>query len=313
MSSTNMSKQIENLRNINLGVVTRVRKSKFIEPFWKDEEKPAGVLCCQFYELKWSNGCVFACDYCYLKGTFRWQGWKGRRQTVFSNFEDLKREVEEFLKLEKPYVLHTGEVSDSLAVPGSEELMAYLIRRFGEQDRHTLLLLTKSNNVDRLLDVKHNGMTVIGFSVNPEKVARKYEIGAPTTEERLAAAQKCIDAGYRVVVRVDPMIPINEWEKEYKHLFHKLNQLDLYGVVVGTLRAFPTTKHMMSQELQNMLVEHDLDGRWHLEKDLRFRMYRLAFRFLKFRRMGVCKETGVTWAKLISEFRDKRFICNCRL
>ena len=27
-------------------------------PFWKEGNKPTGVLCCQFYEAKWSNGCT---------------------------------------------------------------------------------------------------------------------------------------------------------------------------------------------------------------------------------------------------------------
>ncbi len=164
---------ITDLRKLNKrqnGLKIRHRESQFITPFWKNGNKPSGVLCCQFYEAKWSNGCVYECDYCYLKGTFRWQKWKGREQTIFSNVDKLFEEVEEFLTLEKPMVLHTGEVADSLAVPGSEEIMSRLVERFGKQDKHTLLLLTKSNNINQLLDVRHNRMTVIGFSINPTSV-----------------------------------------------------------------------------------------------------------------------------------------------
>jgi len=291
----------------------RPRKSKFITPFWQEGKKPAGVLCCQFHEAKWSNGCIYKCDYCYLKGTFRWQKWKGGEQTVFSNLPEFFEEVEEFLKLEKPDVLHTGEVADSLAVPGSEKIMAQLVERFAEQDRHTLLLLTKSQNIDALLKVKHNRMTVIGFSINPPAIARKYEKGAATTEQRLSAARKCIKAGYKVMVRVDPMIPVKGWRRQYTALFNKLNDMELYGIVVGTLRAFSGLKPMMSRQLREMLEVREKDRRWHLEQNLRDEMYALAFQILKAERMGLCKESGEMWAKLGMKYGFRKFICNCHL
>ena len=294
-------------------VIVRDRKSKFIHPFWKEGQKPVGVLCCQFYEAKWSNGCLYACDYCYLKGTFKWQGWKGREQTVFGNTDKLREEVEKFLQLEEPMVLHTGEVSDSLAVPGSEKLMAQLIEAFARQDRHTLLILTKSSNVDALLDIRHNGRTVIAFSINPPAIARKFEKGAATTEQRLRAAQKCIKVGYKVMIRVDPMIPVKGWRMQYRALFKKLNKMKLYGVVVGTLRAFPTLRGMLSKDLKDLLPCRESDRRYHLESNLRWEMYKFAFKSLKFKRMGVCKESGETWARLVTECGARKFLCNCRL
>lgn len=291
----------------------RERKSRFIEPFWKDGEKPKGVLCCQFYEAKWSNGCVFACEYCYLRGTFRWQGWKGRSQTVFTNVDELKNEVDEFLNLPGSHVLHTGEVADSLAVPGTEELMGSFVESFGEQKRHTLLLLTKSDNVGSLLNLEHNDQTVIGFSINPSVVSKQFEIGAASTRSRLRAAKRCSEAGYRVMVRVDPIIPVPNWRKHYRKLFDELNALELYGVVVGTLRAFNGLRISLGSELKSYLTNRDVDGRWHIPHDLRLEIYKMAFQELRFKRMGVCKESGETWSQLISEFRDKRFFCNCRL
>ena len=303
--------QIKSTRKSTVKV--RPRKSQFITPFWADGKKPVGVLCCQFHEAKWSNGCMYKCNYCYLKGTFRWQRWKGGEQTIFSNIEEFFEEVEDFLKLEKPDVLHTGEVADSLAVPGSERIMAQLVERFGKQNKHTLLLLTKSNNVDALLDLDHNRMTVIGFSINPPAVARDFEKGAATTNQRLRAAQRCIDAGYKVMVRVDPMIPVKGWKRQYLALFNKLNDMELYGVVVGTLRAFSGLKPMMSKELRDMLEVREADRRWHLEQTLRDEMYALAFQTLKAERMGLCKESGEMWAKLGMKYGFRKFICNCHL
>ena len=303
--------QIKRTRGATISV--RKRKSQFVTPFWSEGKKPVGVLCCQFHEAKWSNGCMYKCDYCYLKGTFRWQKWKGGEQTIFSNTQEFFAEVEEFLKLEKPDVLHTGEVADSLAVPGSERIMGQLVERFGKQDRHTLLLLTKSNNIDELLGLRHNRMTVIGFSINPPTIARAFEKGAAPTEQRLAAARKCIKAGYKVMVRVDPMIPVKGWKRQYEALFDKLNNMDLFGVVVGTLRAFAGLKPMMCRELRDMLQIREKDRRWHLEQQLRAEMYALAFKTLKAERMGLCKESGEMWAKLGMKYGFRKFICNCHL
>ena len=93
-----------------------------------------------------------------------------------------------------------------------------------------------------LLTLNHKRRTVIGFSINPSFIAKYYELEAPSTENRLKAAKKCIDAGYKVMVRVDPMIPIVGWRHHYIGLFNDLNKLELYGVVIGTLRAFPNLK-----------------------------------------------------------------------
>ena len=276
----------------NSTVVWKTRKSKFISPFWQGNEKPEGVLCFPFYEAKFSNGCLYACEYCYLKGTFRYTNWKGRDQTVFTNIHDLLNEVEKFMKIEKPSVLHTGEVADSLAVEGSEEVMKVLISRFAEQDRHTLLILTKSDNVSKLLNLNHMRRTVIGFSINPSIIAERYELEAAPTEKRLIAARKCIESGYKVLIRVDPMIPIKNWQYHYIKLFNELNEMNLYGVVVGTLRAFPSLKLTMSNELRILLNHRDVDGRFHLSTELRWEMYKLAFSVLKSKRLGICKESG---------------------
>jgi len=300
------------LKDVECGGVIKVRnrKSRFIKPFWKPGRKPAGVVCGQFYELIWSNGCPYSCEYCYLKGTFRIQGWNGREQVIFENQEKMWREIEKFLMKAESYVLHTGELCDSLAAPGSENLMANLIERFGDQSIHTLLILTKSDNVDSLLDLEHNGRTVIGFSINPEPVAERFEIGAASPKERLGAAEKCIDAGYPVIVRVDPMIPTKGWELLYAQLFERLNQMELKGIVVGTIRAYPGLMNKISEELRSMLTTKGEDGRYHLPTDLRMQMYRSAFSQLRFDHVGICKESGAVWGALAKEFK-KKFVCNC--
>ena len=69
-------------------------------------------------------------------------------------------------------------------------------------------MLTKSDNVDDILDLPHNGQTIIAWSMNNTMVSQKFEIGAPSFERRLAAARKVQEAGYRVRIRLDPIVPL---------------------------------------------------------------------------------------------------------
>jgi hypothetical protein len=69
----------------------------------------------------------------------------------------------------------------------------------------------------------------------------------------------------------------------------------------------------MSKRLRDMVNTKEKDRRWHLEEKLRDQMYGLAFRTIKTERLGICKESGDTWAKLGLKYGFRKFICNCHL
>ena len=89
--------------------------------------------------------------------------------------------------------------------------------------------------------------------------------------------------------------------------------MDLYGIVIGTLRAFPSLRSLMSDELKAYLTSKDVDGPFHIPQELRWEMYKFAFSVLKSRRVGICKESGKMWAKVQRQIGNKNFICNCHL
>jgi len=183
--------------------------------------------------LAWADGCPYQCTYCYLQGTF-----KGKTEpTVFSNLDKLFREVEVWLKNPNPKILNTGELSDSLAI--TRKVIVKLIERFAKQEKHKLLIVTKSDRVDEILGLNHNRQTIVSFSLNPEKVAEKFEVGAPPTSKRLEAIEKCLDAGYPIRVRIDPMIPVEGWEDFYRELALEVNRLKPERVTLGSLRFYP--------------------------------------------------------------------------
>lgn len=294
-------------------VIYRKRSKRFIEPF---DKTPLGIVCRPFYKLTFAWGCPFACDYCYLRGTFFQAKWLGRKVTIYTNMDDMLREVNHFLRDRtiKPTVLHTGELTDSLGIPEFSKILAPVIEKFAKQDRHKLLLLTKSGNVDDILDVEHGDQTVVGFSLNPPIIQHLYEHYTATTPERTLAIEKCIEAGYLTYVRIDPVIPIDGWEEYYYPLIEFVNSLsdrrELIGVTVGTIRAYSRLKRILRSDLKNMLTERDVGNRWRLPENLRLKIYEYFMSRIAHPRVGVCKEEGRIWAILYRKF-GKKFICNC--
>ena len=94
---------------------------------------------------------------------------------------------------------------------GASELMTGVFR--GREDQF-LLLYTKSDNVDHLLELEHGGRTIISWTISSETVAREIEKNSPSTSERIEAARKCQEAGYHVRARFSPIVPVKGWREE---------------------------------------------------------------------------------------------------
>jgi len=284
-------------------VTQRARKSRFIRLF---DRTPNGIVCPHFWLLAWADGCPYRCAYCYLLGTFRGHV----EPVVFSNLDDLDRELDRFLASNSGSILNAGELTDSLAITDSVPIR--LIQRFARQDRNKLLLLTKSANVRNLLDLDHNGQTIVSFSINAVEVSRRFERGAPDLSERLEAAGMCKDAGYPIRIRLDPMIPVEEWQVIYEHVVDEINILNPERVTLGALRYFPVAKVFAGKlgrdvSVFDYAVEHGVDGRRRIPKFLRMGMYQTVLKRLKVP-AAVCKETRDVVGLL-----DLNQRCNCTL
>lgn len=291
-------------------IIERPRRSKFIRYF---DKTPPGIVCPHFYILAHGNGCVFRCAYCYLQLTFRGKV----HQTIFTNTDDMLREVDQFLTREEPSVLNAGELSDALAVDDRTGLTKELVPRFASQDRHLLVLLTKSTNVDNLLPLEHTGRTVVSFSVNASDVAAEYEIGSPSPRERVDAASRAAAAGYRVRFRVDPIIPIPGWENSYRSLLeHILEVAPPERITFGSLRYFPNVK-TYARKLGRETSVFDYasertpaDGRRRIPTARRLHIYKYLIGLVPAGMdFGLCKETEACHRALgIADV-----VCNCTL
>jgi len=97
-------------------------------------------------------------------------------------------------------------------------------------------MLTKSDNVDSILDIPHNDCTIIAWSMNNEMVSRKFEIGAPPFKLRLNAAFKVQKAGYQLRIRLDPIVPFEGWRDAYSETIKQIfSKISLERITLGTL------------------------------------------------------------------------------
>jgi len=275
----------------------RERKSPFIHLNDKANTHK-GIVCEPFYVLSYYIGCPFACTYCYLQATFRGQV----EPVIYRNREKLLAELDEWLKQPGHLRLNAGELEDSLALDGKIPLVDDLVPRFIAQDRHTLVLVTKSTNIRNLLKYRPNDKVVVAFSVNSVTAWRLFEKQTPHPYQRLETAARVCEAGYITVLRLDPMLPTKGWEKEYEELIDKAYSLfKPHQWTLGSLRFFPglpmwTAKVGRSTKVYNFGVEvSPEDNRRRLKTGVRLEMYRHAIRCIRRHdsivHIRLCKET----------------------
>jgi len=206
-------------------IIARSRKSGFIRRF----DGTNGLRCNQFYRLILSNGCPFNCQYCYLRLILG--GHTG--PVVFTNpWPEVERQLERI----PAGVFSTGDLADSLAV--TPPLLQPAIEYFRRQTDKFLFLTTKSTNINLLLGMRPTPQVWISFSVNAVKAWELFEKNTPHPDERLAAARRLKAAGWRIKIRIDPVIP-EVGIGHYREVARKVSILDPERVTVGLLKHFP--------------------------------------------------------------------------
>jgi len=298
----NLNKKIQRKR----GFVLRKRHTAFIHYF---DKTPPGIICPHFHILAFANGCVYQCQYCYLNLTLR--HWPD--PTVFSNTARMFQEIREWLlATREPSVLNAGELSDSLVWDREIKLTQNLVPLFAGQKKHQLLLLTKSANIFELIKLEPTDRVIVSFSVNAPAVSAQFEQKAPGPEQRLAAASALKNRGWRVRLRLDPVLPVADWKSAYQPVIDEINAIAPETVTLGSLRFFPHLRsHSKSgdQVFDFGIDENDPDGRWRIPFEIRREMYSHFIRHLKISRVGLCKET-LKMHKALGIAAEKQ-CCNC--
>ena len=204
------------------------------------------------YEFSLVSNCPGNCEYCYLQTT---QGEKPYLK-IFVNLEDIFETIRQHLDKNHGQIT-TFEVA-SLGDPlGLEHLTGSLARTvafFGELENARLRVVTKYDNVDSLLKVRHSGHTRFRFSINSRYVIDNFEHNTATFDERLAAASKIANAGYPMGFVVAPIMVYEDWKEQYKNLFEKLKQ-SLSGMSSSEPVTFELIQHRFTAAAKSHILK----------------------------------------------------------
>ena len=153
------------------------------------EKTPFDIVCPHFWELRWAFGCPFDCAYCYLQGTGR-ENRNPRYRPINKVIKAVNKAFKHEYFVNHPSIFNSGELSDSLMNPTNMKQIADF---FETQNKHKLLLLTKSHKVEWLASEPRK-QTIASFSLNATEVWRKWENRTSSPQQRIDAAKKLIES-----------------------------------------------------------------------------------------------------------------------
>lgn len=308
-------KEYEQLNGRKEILVGRVNDGSIITRFDKTPlpKSKTNVVCPHFVELKWAYGCPYDCAWCYLKGTFRFQP-KGTSPVV-KPYKKTESHTRKFLEeVKTPEILNAGEIADSLMHENDElPFSKFIIPIFETQELHKVLFLTKSSNVDNLLEIEPHNQAIISFSLNAIPVAKRWE-KAPSVLKRIEAAKRVFDAGYEVRVRIDPMVPVKNWQEHYLELLDLLfNSFMPERITLGSLRGLQTTINGCTDKSWVKYLKESSNWGKKVDFEIRSTIYSTVINQLrskyKFNKVALCKETVEMWNALKIDYKKIR--CNC--
>ena len=279
------------------------------------------MMCPHFERLKLAyNGCFYQCDWCYLKLTYRAQM---PFITIRAQYDRIKKHLHKKLNQTKePIIFNSGELADSLSLEHLTRAGREFIPWFGNRKNGYLFMLTKSDNVDDILNLPHNGHTIISWSINDDKVSRKYEIGAPPFKRRLQSAKKVQNAGYPLRIRLDPIVPYNGWQKGYADTIKKIfDRVSPERITLGTLRfekgfynmrnSFFTSGPSLSNYLEDMEPmftpkvfpgsSRPKSGKYSFYEDKRIKIFNFVIKEIRKYsdcKIALCKESATVWKQV---------------
>jgi hypothetical protein len=162
-------------------------------------------VCRPCWRIHLQRGCLHRCAYCGLGGLLV------SMMNVDEYCLHLKKLIDRH-PWQKTFLL--DDDADPPALEPELGCLGELIEFFGTLKDRYLVVHTKTWNTDWLRNLKHNGNTIIVWSLSGPTQSRLIEPNSGTTEERIEAARVAEEAGYQIRYKFKPIIPVKDWRKE---------------------------------------------------------------------------------------------------
>ncbi|MFA6185963.1 MAG: spore photoproduct lyase family protein [Phycisphaerae bacterium] len=287
--------------------------SSFINQF--DGNIGENMRCFPYYKLvPLSNGCPYNCVYCYLAYVYRKYGAFIKMNI---NYDKMLRQIDRLAK-NNPHKIcfNLGEMLDSLALDHITNLTTMLVPLFRKYENKYLMMLTKSSNIDNLMKMKPNRQIIVSWSLNPQIVIDNFEFGTASLDERLAAAKKCQELGYRIRFRIDPGILCDDWKTAYAMLIQKIfDRTEPENITIGLLRLFKGHINLSKKAYDLKTFEHlpetakDNKLRYPTERCVEFyeHLINVILGYSNKTSIGICRESQ----DILNQLNFKTSTCNC--
>jgi len=286
------------------------------------EEK--GNACPNYWHFSPYGFCPFGCRYCYLAGT------PGVRFSpsvkIYVNLPEILLEIDRIAHTQQQLTaFYLGKLQDSLALDPLTAYSTVMVPFFAQHPWARLTLLTKSANVDNLLDLDHRGHSVLSWSVNPPEVSGMFEENVPSIDERLQAMRRVAERGYPVRAIMMPIIPIDGWQDTYRSFTERLLvSVPIQRLTLGGICIYRSARDLMERKMgTHNLVSERIDrtsavagdGRARYPRELRHEVYsqviQTARRLRPDLEIALCLEEDALWESTGLKANMGR--CNCRL
>lgn len=283
-----------------------------------------GNTCPNYWHFSPYGFCPFGCKYCYLAGT---QGVKfSPTVKIYVNLPEMIEKIDKIARrLRNPTAFYIGKLQDPLALDPLTIYSSIMVPFFAEHPYARLTLLTKSTNVERLLDIEHREHTIFSWSVNPPEICEMFEENVPSMDERLEAMHQVASAGYPVRAIMMPIIPVNGCQEIYKTFtIRLLEAIPIRRLTLGGICIYKGARQLMERKLGlNNAISDNIentarktgDGRARYSQELREKMYSTIIEAARQIRpeleLALCLEETRLWKNLGLEGNLGR--CNCAL
>lgn len=273
---------------------------------------------CNYFIINTDLNCPLDCSYCILQLYL-----DNPLITVHADTAKLFRQLDAFLHKNRWRKLRigTGELGDSLALDHLTGRSRELISYFARHPLAILELKTKTTHIENILAIEPPPNVVISWSLNTEKMAAEQELGAPSVHDRIRAACRAADVGYRVGFHFDPIILHKGWEDGYReiieHLSTRIDPKKIAWISLGSLRFPPALKPVIHKRFPKAKLIYEefitgKDGKLRYPKPLRRHLFRRIAHHILRAGLGevplyFCMESNDIWMEVQKKApRDKK-------
>ena len=230
----------------------------------------SGNAGCGYNLINLGFGCRFECEYCFL------QQYQNLHAILLpANVQDFLDKIDgaSFRKgpFDRPRI-GSGEFTDSLVFDELTQYSAQIVPFFRARPHLQFEFKTKSVCIEGLLAQGGAENVVVSWSVNAAQFIERVEHFTPSLPQRLQAARRVAQAGYRLGFHFDPVVPFAGWQEAYAQAAEQIAQSvpadKVAWISVGLLRFSRELKKAVENRFPDNSI---LDGEFLLDFDGKMR------------------------------------------